>query len=307
MNIVIAGGSGLLGRKLAATLVGEGHRVVTLTRRARPGVDTDVAWRPDGTAGPWAAALERADALINLAGEGIADRRWTAARKAALRESRLLSTRSLVAAVRACATPPRVFISSSAIGYYGPHGDEAVTEVTSPGTDFLAAMCVEWETEALRASGRESGVGSRESATRVVVLRTGIVLDPDGGALKQMLLPFGAGLGARLGSGRQFMPWIHVRDWIALVTWLLANDTAHGAFNATAPAPVTNAEFTRTLGRVLGRPAFFRAPAFALRIALGEFASFLLEGQRVLPVHAEQLGFAFRFRELEPALRDLLT
>ncbi len=306
MKIIIAGGSGALGRKLRAALVADGHRVLTLTRRARPGVDTDVAWLPDGGTGPWAAALEHADAVINLAGEGIADRRWTPERKVALRESRLTSTRSLAAAVRGCAAPPRVFISSSAIGYYGSHGDEAVTEVTSPGRDFLAAMCVEWEAEGLRVSSRESGVGSRESKTRVVILRTGIVLDPDGGALKQMLLPFRAGLGARLGSGRQFMPWIHVRDWIALVAWLLATETAHGAFNATAPAPVTNAEFTTTLGRVLGRPAFFRAPAFALRIVLGEFASFLLEGQRVLPVHAEQLGFVFHFRELEPALRDLL-
>ena len=309
-TVVLAGGSGLLGRALAAELTRRGSRVMTLTRRPRPGSETDVAWVPDGTAGRWAHELDGAHAVINLAGEGIADKRWTIQRKAALRSSRLLSTRSLVQAIRGCAAPPPVFISSSAIGYYGPQGDEEVTEDTPPGTDFLAAMCVEWEVEATRLGkewedGRQKAE-DRRRPTRVILLRTGVVLDRNGGALKEMLLPFRLGFGAQLGSGRQFMPWIHVADWVALVSFLLERRDASGAFNLTAPTPTTNAAFTQTLARVLRRPALFRAPAFALRIALGEFASFLLTGQRVFPARAERLGFEFRFRELEPALRDLL-
>lgn len=294
MTIVIAGGSGFLGRKLAGRLEAEGHGIVTLSRRAaRPGF---VQWTPDGTAGTLSRYLDGASTVVNLAGEGIADKRWTASRQAVLCESRLRSTRTLVRAIAQCATPPKVFVSGSAIGYYGPRGDEPITESTPPGTDFLARLCVEWEQEARAVES---------AATRLVVVRTGLALDRNGGALAKMLLPFRLGLGATLGPGDQFMPWIHADDWTALVAWLIGNDRASGAFNATAPAPVTNRDFTRTLGRVLRRPAAFRAPAFVLRAALGEMSSMLVTGQRVMPAHAEYLGFRFTHRTLEPALRSL--
>jgi len=301
VRIVIAGGSGFLGRKLTKRLTDAGHSVIALTRRARLNSAPDAAfntveWTPDGVGPGLEKHLEGVDAVVNLAGEGIADKRWTAARKEALRSSRLLSTRTLVRAIKACAIPPRVFVSGSGVGYYGAHGDDAVTEVTPPGSDFLARLCVEWEQEARAAESR---------ATRVVLVRTGLALDRDEGALAKMLLPFRLGLGATLGSGRQYMPWIHVDDWTSGVAWLISDERASGAFNVTAPGPVTNRDFTRTLGRVLGRPAFFVAPAFVLQMALGELASALLTGQRVLPACAEQHGFRFSYPTLEPALRSL--
>lgn len=296
MRIIIAGGSGFLGRALHTKLQERGHAVGVLTRRPRPGVQEDLAWTPDGSADAWARALDGVDAIVNLSGEGIADQRWNDARKQALRSSRLLSTRSLVAAIGRLATPPAVFVSGSAVGYYGARGDELITESEPPGSDFLADLCVEWEREAEQAS----------SIIRVVLLRTAPVLHPAGGALGKMLLPFRMGLGGPLGSGSQYMPWIHVGDWVDLVAWLIQNGNARGAFNITAPAPVTNAEFTRTLGRVLGRPAIIPVPGFGLRLLVGELADSLLTGQRAIPARAEEMGFEFRFRELEPALRDLL-
>lgn len=278
-----------------------GHRVATLTRRLlnsapRAGFNEEIQWRPDGSSSGLEKHLDGVDAVVNLAGEGIADKRWTAARKEALQSSRLLSTRTLVRAIQACSKPPRVLVSGSGVGYYGAHGDEPVTEDTPPGADFLARLCVEWEQEARAAESR---------ATRVAIVRTGLALDRDEGALAKMLPPFRLGLGATLGSGRQYMPWIHVDDWTAGVAWLISDERASGAFNVTAPEPVTNREFTRTLGRVLGRPAFFVAPAFVLQAALGELASALLTGQRVLPARAEQHGFRFSYPALEPALRSL--
>ena len=294
MTIVLAGGSGFLGRKLARRLRGEGHTTVTLSRN--PSGADQITWRPDGTAGDLPRRLDGVDAVVNLAGEGIADKRWTAARKQGLRDSRILSTRTLVSAIKQCARPPRVFISGSGIGYYGPRGGEPVTEADPPGTDFLARLCVEWEEEALKADS---------PATRVVPVRTGIALDEDGGALKKMLLPFKLGLGATIGSGNQYLPWVHAADWTAMVSWLIQNDRARGAFNVTAPEPVTNREFTRTLGRVLHRPTIFHAPAFVLHAALGELATALVDGQRVLPALAEHLGFRFTYRSLEPALESM--
>lgn len=301
MTIVLAGGTGFLGRALTAALSSAGHQVRNLSRRPRPGHPHDIAWTPDGTAGPWASVLDVADVVINLAGEGIADRRWSAERKAALRTSRILPTRSLALALKAAALRPRRFITSSAIGVYGSHDDEVVTEATGPGTDFLSSLCVEWEAEATRAASPD---------TRVHLLRTGIVLHPDGGALKSMLPPFRLGVGGPMGHGRQYMPWIHLNDWVRLAVWLAEGHGDAAApvavWNGTAPTPVTNAEFGRTLGRVLHRPAILPAPAVALRLLLGEFAQFLLTGARVRPVAAEQHGFQFRFPTLEPALRDLL-
>jgi uncharacterized protein (TIGR01777 family) len=294
VTIVIAGGSGFLGRKLARRLATEGHRVITLSRR--PSGGDEIAWQPDGKAGALPRYLEGVDAVVNLAGENLSDKRWTAARKAVLKNSRILSTRTLVRALAACAHPPGVFINASAIGYYGPHGDEPVTESTPAGSDFLARLCVEWEAETQMI---ESG------ATRLVIVRSSLVLDRDEGALNKMLLPFKLGLGATVASGDQFMSWIHVDDWTAMLSWLIQNDRAAGVFNAAAPGPVTNRTFTQTLARVLHRPAILHAPAFALRVVLGEMATMLVHGQRVLPAAAEQLGFRFAHRTLGPALESL--
>lgn len=295
MTIVIAGGSGFLGRKLTGLLEGAGHVVRVLTRR--PATGRDIKWTPDGSPGALARDLNGVDAVVNLAGESVADGRWTAERKAALRSSRILSTQTLVRAIAQCAAPPKVFVSSSAVGYYGSRGKEPLTESASPGTDFLAALCVEWEQEARKAES---------AATRVVIVRTGLPLDTGGGVLGKMLLPFKLGLGATLGSGDQYMPWIHADDWSAMIAWMIQNDRAAGAFNASAPVPVTNRDFTRTLGRVLKRPAILHAPAFALRAVLGEMATAVTAGQRALPANAEHLGFRFTYRTLEPALRSLI-
>ena len=293
MVIAIAGGSGFLGQLLAARLRSEGHRVLTLTRKT--GITDAITWHPDGSAGQLPQYLNGLDAVVNLAGENLAGGRWTTKRKEVLLSSRVLPTRTLARAIAACAKPPRVFISGSGVGYYGPRGDEPVTEATPAGTDFMARICVDWEQEARAVA----------TVTRLAIVRTAVVLAKGGGALQKMLLPFKLGLGATVGSGRQFFPWIHAQDWVSLVSWLVENHTAIGAFNAAAPDPVTNRAFTKTLGRVLGRPVMLKAPAFAMHLALGEMADMLLHGQRVMPVHAEQLGFQFTHRALEPALHSL--
>jgi uncharacterized protein (TIGR01777 family) len=294
MKVVVAGGSGFLGKALVNRLKTEGNDVRVLTRRPR--APNDVGWTPDGTAGAWASALDDADAVVNLAGESIASGRWTSARKARIRDSRVQATRSLVAAMERAARRPSVFVSGSAIGYYGPHGDEPVTEQTPPGDDFLAMVCREWEAEALRAAG----------STRIVLLRTGIVLEKDGGALPPMALPFKLFAGGPVGSGRQYQPWIHRDDWVTMAAWSLRTSSVAGPLNVTAPNPVTNREFAQTLGRVLGRPAFMPAPSFAMRLALGEMAdALLLTGARVIPAHAQRMGFHFQYPTLEPALRAI--
>ncbi len=296
MQIVVAGGTGFVGRPLVDLFARNGDRVTVLTRTAR--APNHVAWAPDGSTGAWARALDAADVVVNLAGEPIAARRWTPAQRERLVTSRLLATRSLVAAMRARPRPPALFLSSSATGYYGPHGDEAVTEATPAGTDFLGQLCARWEAAAHAAES---------PATRVALLRTGIVLERDGGALAKMLPPFRLGVGGPMGSGRQFMPWIHRADWLALVRWIVDTPGAAGPFNATAPNPVTNRDFAATLGRVLHRPALVPAPGFALRLALGEMAGpLLLEGQRVLPARATGMGFRFRYPQLEEALGVIL-
>ena len=297
MRIVIAGGTGFLGQPLAAALANGGHEVVVLTRRSAPAgaaAARSVAWTPNGVTGPWASEIDGAGAVVNLAGEPIAARRWTDVQKQRILDSRVQATRSLVAAIRGAATPPPVFVSGSAVGYYGPLGDGVATEQTPAGSDFLAHVCVQWETEAARAA---------TARTRLVCIRTGLVLERDGGALPQMLPPFWFGAGGPVGSGRQYWPWIHREDWIALVTWALQTPAVAGPVNATAPAPVTNADFAHALGRALHRPAFMPAPAFALRLLLGEMAdALLLSGQRAIPAAAEQLGFRFRYTRVDEAL-----
>jgi uncharacterized protein len=299
MKIIISGGSGFLGTALTSQLTTSGHEVVVLTRSApsSEGQRRFVTWTPNGQTGPWAKELAGAGAVVNLAGESIAAHRWSAAQKERLRQSRLLATRSLTAAIRALQTPPPVLVSGSAVGYYGHRGDETITEASAPGSDFLAHLCTDWEAAAAEAA----------TATRVAFVRTGIVLDRREGALPKMLLPFRLFAGGPLGSGRQYMPWIHKEDWVRLVAWTIQNDNARGPVNATAPAPVTNAEFSKALGHALSRPGFMPAPAFALRIALGEMAdALLLSGQRALPVRASDLGFSFKFKNVDEALADVL-
>ncbi len=295
MNVAVAGGSGFLGRALSGVLSSGGHRVAVLTRRVRPDRPHDIVWTPDGNAGPWAQALAGVDVVVNLAGAGMADQRWTAARKATLLDSRLTATSSLVTAVHQVANGPRVFVSGSGVGYYGHRGDERITEEAPAGHDFVATMAAAWEAAAAPAAG----VG------RLVLLRTGLVLG-DEGALAKMLPPFRYGVGGKLGSGEQWMPWIHVDDWAALTARLITDSAAHGPFNLTAPAPVTNAVFTTALGQALHRPTVFTAPAFALKLALGEMAELLLTGQRAVPTKAQALGFQFRYPEVRLALESLV-
>lgn len=307
MRIVIAGGTGFLGSPLAKVYAEEGHDVRVLTRGLAPGESrhdpgtgvpgvTRLGWRPDGQGGPWASALDGADGVINLAGESIGEKRWTPQRKAALRDSRLVATRSLVAAIASVARPPRVFISGSAVGYYGPSGDEAKTEDSPAGTDFLAHICEDWEAEARRATPH----------SRVVLLRTGLVLERSGGALAKMIPPFRLFAGGPMGSGRQYMSWIHRIDWIEMARWIVETPSVSGAVNATAPEPVTNREFARALGRALHRPALVPAPSFALTLMLGEMARpLVLDGQRVIPARAKGLGFRFRYPDIDQAFRGI--
>lgn len=296
MRVVISGGTGFLGTGLTARLRGQGAEVTILTRHAaRRG---EVQWSADDSSRDWFPSIDGADAVINLAGESIAAGRWTAKRKAAIRDSRVRSTRAIVAAIRGARRPPPVLVSGSAMGLYGSRGDELLTEDSSARSDFLASVCVEWEREALAAA----------PLTRVVLVRTGLVLDRSGGALPRIARPFYFFAGGPLGSGRQYMSWIHRDDWVEMVCWSLATSAVTGPLNATAPNPVTNREFATTLGRVLRRPGFVPTPAFVLRLALGEMAdAMLLSGQRILPAKAQALGFQFRYAQLEDALRAALT
>jgi uncharacterized protein len=302
MKIVIAGGSGFLGRALSGRLVADGHQVLVLTRDGGPskpweGQRSAAAWVPDGSAGAWASALEGANAVVNLAGASIGDARWTAARKAAILDSRIDATRSLVAAIRWLRHPPSVFVSASAQGYYGDRGDEELGEDASPARDFLAAVCMRWEAAAREAS----------ETCRVVTLRTGIVLAADGGALPRMLLPFKVGAGGPFGSGRQFMSWIHIDDWLGVTSLAIADLHLHGPVNLGSPAPVRNREFATALGRTLRRPSLVPTPALALRLALGEMAQpLLLASTRMIPAAALAAGYRFRHAEVAGALEAIL-
>jgi uncharacterized protein (TIGR01777 family) len=298
-RIVVAGGSGFLGRALTAALAQNGHDVVVLSRGSSAGPYRTVQWNPDGTRGAWASTIDGAYAVVNLSGESIAGKRWSDAQKSRILDSRVQATRSIVAAIRSAVTPPAVLISGSAVGYYGSRGDETLTETASAGADFLADVCVRWESEASIASSER---------TRVVFLRTGLVLDRNGGALPPMLPPFIFGVGGPVGSGQQYWPWIHLADWVALVRWAIEASSVSGPMNATAPNPVTNREFASSLGKAMRRPAFMPAPAFALRLLLGEMAdALILSGQRALPERAQRGGFAFRYSRLDDALRALFT
>ena len=293
MKITIAGATGLIGSALTTALRVDGHHVTALSRKQTTvaGVPTTV-WDPERSELP-PEARHGADAFVNLAGVGIGDGRWSASHRRAIVDSRVITTRRFVEAINEGA--PASFISGSAVGYYGP-GEGAVDETAPAGNDFLADVCKRWEAEATKAAGM----------TRLVILRTGIVLSRHGGALPRLLLPARLGAGGPLGGGRQWQSWVHIDDEVGLVRHLLASATVSGPVNATAPNPVRQAELAKALGRALHRPAVLPTPAFAVRLILGGAAEMALTGQRVLPVAALHSGYEFKYPELEPALRSLL-
>jgi hypothetical protein len=294
-RILISGASGFLGGALAGALRADGHEVTPLVRRAAR--EREASWDP--AAGRIdAAALEAHDAVVHLAGENIAAGRWTAARKERIRASRVEGTRLLSETLARLSRPPRRLVCASAIGYYGDRGDELLTEDSAPGDDFLAGVVRAWEAAAEPA--RAAGIA-------VVHLRIGVVLDPAGGALARMLMPFKLGLGGRFGSGAQFVSWITRADVVGIVRWLLQQQEPARVYNATAPDPVPNRELARALGAALRRPAVLPAPAFALRVLLGEMAqALLLSSARVVPARLLAAGYAFAHPGIGPALRAVL-
>jgi len=299
MKIVIAGATGLIGAELVKRLTHQFHALTLLSRRPTRNVSSGGAqwleWRP-GEKGPWQRAIDGADAVINLVGEPIAGKRWSPRQKQILRSSRVDTTRALVGAIATAALKPKVLISSSAVGYYGSRGEEAITETSQPGDDFLASLCVEWEAEARKAE---------KFGLRVVLLRTGIVLAQGKGALQKMVPPFKLFAGGPLGSGKQFMPWIHIDDEVGLIEFALTKGTAQGPINATAPNPVTMIDFCQALGDRLNRPSWAKVPASILTFLVGEMANMLLAGQRALPEAALKLGYRFRYSQLKHGLEAL--
>lgn len=296
MRILITGGTGLIGRQLCKVLSAEGHQLTVLSRKPETvAVKCGSAVQAMAKLGEW-QPQRTFDAVINLAGEPIVDARWTESRKQVLRDSRIALTGELVQRIAAAEHKPAVLLSGSAIGYYGGRGDEELGEDSGAGADFPAQLCMGWEAAA--SAAERFGV-------RVCLLRTGLILSRDGGLLTRMAPPFKMGMGARLGEGRQWMSWIHIDDYVAMVLRLLRDEQMRGAYNMTSPAPVTNKEFTAVLAAVLHRPAAFVVPASLLKLSLGESASLLLEGQRVLPRRMLAAGQAILFPKLEEALKDL--
>lgn len=303
MRILITGSTGLVGTALASNLKQTGH---TVCRLVRPGTKVealrnteglDVRWDPQ--TGEMGGAAVGADAVVNLAGASIAQGRWTAERKRLLRTSRVDSTRALVNALAKMAARPRVLVSASAIGYYGNRGDEPLTEDSAPGNDFLSEIAKEWEAEAQKAEAL---------GVRVVLARFGVIFARDGGALPQMAGPFRFGVGGRIGSGQQWMSWVALQDVVAILRLALEDGSVRGPLNVVSPQPVRNAEFTTALAKALHRPALFPAPAFALRLALGEMAdALLLSSQRVLPTKLEKVGYRYQYPALEAGLAAALT
>ena len=301
MRVLVTGASGFLGSRVCDALLARGDEAVGLTRdpqRAR-GSKPAVSWHAwNATAErPPAQALEGADAVVNLIGEPI-DQRWTDEAKRRIRESRERATKNLVDALGAAEPRPAALVSQSAVGYYGDRGEAVVDESTPPGSSFDAGVCVAWEAAARAAE---------ELGARVAVVRTGLVLDPEAGLLKQLLPPFRLGLGGPIAGGRQYMPWIHVDDWVRLVLWLVDGGERSGVYNGTAPNPVTNAALSKALGRAVGRPAVVPVPKLAMKARFGsELGEVLAGGQRAIPRRALDEGFEFSHPELEPALRSLL-
>jgi len=293
MRVALTGATGFLGSRVRAALAAQGHELRLVSRRAARGYHQ---W--PGYDAPFPSeAVSGADAVIHLAGENVAQR-WTEAARRRIRDSRVTGTRRLVDAIQAAAPRLAVLVCASATGYYGDRGEEVLDEASAPGQGFLAETCIEWEREAARAE---------ESGVRVVRLRFGMVLGREGGALAKMLPVFRLCLGGRLGGGQQWMPWIHVEDAVRLILWTLEEQRSSGPLNAVAPAPVRNQDFTRVLEGVLGRPALFAVPAWALRLALGDAAEIVLSSQRVMPRAALNAGFRFHYPHVADALKALLS
>jgi len=292
MHVLITGGTGFIGRALAGALLAQGHGVRVLTRdRVRAAAVLPAAAVPLDR-----LPAQAPQAVVNLAGENLGAHRWTAARKRTFVDSRAGTTRRLVEWMKSLPQRPRVLVSGSAVGYYGARGDETLTEDAPPGAEFQSELCAAWEAEARNAEAL---------GVRVCRIRTGIVLGAGGGALAAMKLPFQLGLGGHLGSGAQWMSWIHRQDLVSLILWLLARDGSEGAYNATAPQPVTNREFARALGASLHRPVLFPMPAFAVKLLVGEMSHLLLTGQKVVPARGLAEGFRFEFPALDGALREV--
>jgi hypothetical protein len=305
-RVILTGATGLIGRRLFEALRERGYQMVIFSRNpqaardALPGAADYIAWSPSES-GPWVAAIDGAHAVIHLAGapisQGLIGVRWTDRYKQEILSSRVIGTRGIVSAISAAHQRPVVLVNASAIGYYGYSDDTPLDESSPPGHDFVAEVCVAWEREAIAAE---------QLGVRVARVRTGIVLDPNAGALGQLLLPFRLRTGGPIMPGTQFYSWIHPADEIGLLLLALEDERVAGPLNATAPNPVANRDFTATLGEVLGSPSWLPVPEFSLRLALGEMADLVVKGQRVLPKRAQELGYMFRFYELAPALRDLL-
>jgi uncharacterized protein (TIGR01777 family) len=307
MRVIITGGTGLIGRALSKNLAADGHEVIVLSRSPERARDLPVGvraeWWDARTAEGWGHLVEGAGAIVNLAGASLAGERffptrWTDERRHVIRESRLNSGRAVAAAVEQAEQKPRVVVQSSAVGYYGYHGDEVLTEEAGPGDDWAARLTAE-EWEPSTAPVQEMGV-------RLVIARSGLVLSTEGGAFPRLLLPFRLFAGGPMGNGAQWYSWIHLEDEARAIRFLIETETARGAFNLTAPNPLTNGELARLIGKVMGRPAFLPVPGLAMRLAFGEVASVVLQGQRAVPQRLLDLGFSFRFPTAEGALKDLL-
>ncbi len=302
MRVAITGASGLVGSALSRALLDRGDEVTALTRdpsmtRSRLPEGARAERIAVGETDALAAVICEHDAVVNLAGEPVIGRRWSGKVRKELRDSRVEGTRTVVSAIAAAKRPPHILVNASAVGYYGHREEAEITEETGPGSDFLAELCVEWEQAANRAG---------DGGTRVVLLRIGIVLSRDGGALSRMLPPFRFFLGGPIGNGRQGFPWIHIDDLTGLILHALDEEKVGGPMNATAPHPVTNASFSKALGRVLRRPSWLPAPRPALRLLIGPAAAVLTRGQMAVPRRALDTGYGFRFPEVDLALSDLL-
>jgi uncharacterized protein len=302
MHVIVTGGTGLMGSALVRSLTQDGHRVTVLSRspnaqqKETNGNVQLVGWDARTAQGRGELA-DGADAIVNLAGSGISDGRWTESRKRLILESRVNAGRAVMEAIRAATQKPKVLIQISGVGYYGPSGDQILTEDASPGNDFLSRVCFEWEA---------STAGASQLGVRRPVLRTGVVLSSKGGALPKMRLPFQFYVGGPLGSGKQYFPWIHIDDQIRAIRYLIDYPDADGPYNLAAPNPPTNAQFSRDLGKAMGRPSLMPVPGFGLKILFGEMSTVLLDGQRVAPQRLQAAGFNFSYVDAVTAIQDIL-